>query len=61
MSENGDGKNAAGGLFRSRSVLGLMGEVNFTCPVFASRRKSVSLSAAMEMVSCRRSDHSARS
>ena len=27
MSENGDGKNAAGGLFRSRSVLGLMGMV----------------------------------
>lgn len=27
MSENGGGKNAAGGLFRSRSVLGLMGMV----------------------------------
>ena len=34
-------------------VLGLIGEVKRTCPVCASRRKSVSLSAAVEIVSCR--------
>ena len=42
-------------------VLGLIGEVKRTWPVCASRRKSVSLSAASASVCCRESDHFARS
>ena len=48
-------------MYRGEADWTLIGEVKRTCPVCASRRKSVSLSAASASVCCRESDHFARS